>query len=295
MTVTIITGTSSGIGLATAIRLAKAGHKVYAGVRNPDSAENLRKVIDAGELPISMLEIDMMDEKSITDAVARVLAAEGQIDVLVNNAGIARGTSVEESPMSDVRAVFETNYFGVFALIQAVIPGMRERKTGTIVNVSSIAGRFVAPNNAVYASSKYALEALSESLALQLKPFNIRVAIIEPGVIATSFFENAAKAMGPPDTASPYFVHTRRIMKLFTTQTEKSAPTPPDAAAQAIENAITTNEPKLRYIVGDDAEMFLAARERVSDEEFMEAATIEDDEEYYDAMAEWLGEDLWRP
>ncbi|MBT3532720.1 MAG: SDR family oxidoreductase [Rhodospirillaceae bacterium] len=295
MTVTVITGTSSGIGLATAIRLAKAGHKVYAGVRNPDGADNLREVIDAGELPISMLEIDMMDESLIIDAVDRVLAAEGQIDVLVNNAGITQGTSVEETQMSVVRRVFETNYFGVFALTHAVIPGMRERKNGTIVNVSSIAGRFVFPTNAAYASSKYALEALSESLALQLKPFNIRVAIIEPGVTATSVFENAAKAMGPPDTASPYFVHTRRMIKLFTKQLGISALTPPDTVAQAIETAITTDTPKLRYVVGADAEMFWAARQRVSDEEYMEAASIEDDEDYYDAMTEMIGVDLWRP
>jgi len=139
MTVTVITGTSTGIGLATTLRLAKSGHRVYAGVRNPVAATELQAAIDAGAGAISMLEIDVNDEISVRTAIDRVLAAEGRIDVLINNAGIGRGGAVEETDMSAVRELFETNFFGLVAVTQAVLPGMRRQQSGTIVNVSSIA------------------------------------------------------------------------------------------------------------------------------------------------------------
>ena len=134
MTVTLITGSNSGIGLATVIRLAGAGHKVYAGVRNPDSAQKLAAAIAQSDGQIAMLELDVTVETSVGDAVAQVMSIEGQIDVLVNNAGIARGTSVEETPIAAVKELFETNFFGTVPVTQTVIPGMRERKSGTIVN-----------------------------------------------------------------------------------------------------------------------------------------------------------------
>jgi NAD(P)-dependent dehydrogenase (short-subunit alcohol dehydrogenase family) len=218
MTVTLITGTNSGIGLATVIRLAGAGHQVYAGVRNPDNAQNLAAAIAQGDGRISMLELDVTNETTIVDAVAQMLSIEGQVDVLINNAGISRGSSVEETPQSAVKELFETNFFGTVRLTQELIPGMRERKNGTIINMSSIDGRLATPNNAFYAASKFAVEAFSESLAAQLLPFNIRVAVIEPGFIATTIFENTAKAEEAHNPKSPYFVYTRRFMKLLAAQ-----------------------------------------------------------------------------
>ncbi len=295
MTVTVITGTSSGIGLATTIRLAKAGHKIYAGVRNPAGSDALNRAIEASQGAISLFEIDVSDEQSIADGIGKVLTAEGQIDVLVNNAGIGRGSSVEETSMQVVREIFETNFFGLVGVTKAVVPGMRQRQSGTIINISSIAGRLVTPSNAFYAATKYAVEAMSESLAAQMLPFNVRVALVEPGVIATSIFENAQNASEPPDLNSPYIMHMRRLMALFTTQLMKAAPTPPDLVAQIIEDAITTDAPKLRYLAGQDAEDLWQARQRVSDEDYMAFAAIEDDEAYYDAMKDWLGKDYFRP
>jgi NAD(P)-dependent dehydrogenase (short-subunit alcohol dehydrogenase family) len=295
MTVTLITGTNSGIGLATAIRLAGAGHQVYAGVRNPDSAQKLAAAIAQSEGRISMLELDVTNEATIGDAVAQVLSIEGHIDVLINNAGISRGTSVEETPLSAVRELFETNFFGTVRLTQELIPGMRERKSGTIVNMSSIDGRLATPNNAFYAASKFAVEAFSESLAAQLLPFNIRVAVIQPGFIATPIFENTAKAEEAHDPNSPYFVHTRRLMKLFAAQLGNDTPTTADDAARVIEHAISTETPKFRYLLGQDAELLAPARQRLTDEEWIEFEAIEDDELFYEASAKWLGVDLYRP
>ncbi len=293
MTVTLITGTSTGIGLATAIHLANAGHKVHAGVRNPDGATKLKNAIEQSDGKISLLEMDVQDEASITNAVAQVLSEDGQIDVLINNAGIARGTSVEETPMSTVRTVFETNFFGAVKLTQLIIPGMRERKSGTIINMSSIAGRYVSPINTFYASSKYALEAFSESLATQLAAFDIRVAIIEPGFIATPIFENTAKSQPTPGPDSPYYMHTKRHMNILAQQIVKFAPTPAEAVAEVIEHAITTDDPKLRYLSGGDAQLLLAARNNLSDEEYVRIVSVKDDEEYYAQSAKWLGLELF--
>jgi NADP-dependent 3-hydroxy acid dehydrogenase YdfG len=293
MTVTVITGTSTGIGLATTQRLAKSGHKVYAGVRNPAAATELQAAIDASDGRISMLEIDVNDEQSIKSAIDRVLGAEGRIDVLINNAGISRGSAIEETDLSAVRDLFETNFFGLVAVTQAVLPGMRQQQSGTIINVSSIAGRYVTPVNAFYAASKHAVEAFSESLAAQMSHFNVRVAIIEPGVIATAIFENSRNAQDAPDPNSPYAVHARRVAARFAKGLAEGV-TPPERAAEIIENAITTDDPKLRYLVGKDAEDLWAARQRVSDELYITNAAIEDDEEYFDAMQAMLGQDLFR-
>jgi NADP-dependent 3-hydroxy acid dehydrogenase YdfG len=294
MAVAFITGTSSGIGLATALRLASGGYEVYAGVRNPKTATALKQAIEKSGLQISIIQIDVMDEASIKHAVAKILSDKGQIDVLVNNAGIARGNSIEESDMAQIREMFETNFFGAVALMQAVLPGMRQRKSGTIINVTSIAGRFVSAGGGFYAASKFALEAVSESLALQVKRFNIRVAMIEPGVIATSIFENARNAQEAPNLQSPYAADGRRGMAFFMKQLTKPDVSQPDLVAETIETAIKTDNPKLRYLVGEDAKALWNGRQSVSDEEFLELSVLEDDEEYFDALERVYGQDLFR-
>ncbi len=190
MSVALITGTSTGIGLATAVTLARAGHSVYGAMRDPDgSGGELRALAEAEQLAITAVKIDVDDDASVADGIARVLAEAGRIDVLVNNAGIGGGGAVEEVKLADVRRIMETNFFGPLRCIQAVVPGMRERQAGCIVNISSIAGRIAAAPQAPYAASKWALEALGEVLAQEVKPFNIRVALIEPGIIATPIFK----------------------------------------------------------------------------------------------------------
>jgi NAD(P)-dependent dehydrogenase (short-subunit alcohol dehydrogenase family) len=175
MAIALVTGTSSGIGLATAVTLARGGHKVIATMRNVDRGDELRKIVLAETLPVTVTALNVDNDGSVSDTVDRVLVENGRIDILVNNAGVGGRGSVEEAPMEVFRQVMETNFFGGLRCIKAVIPSMRERRSGCIVNVSSVAGRIAAALGP-YAASKWAFEALSESLAQEMKgPFNSEV------------------------------------------------------------------------------------------------------------------------
>src|SRR5437899_1352247 len=175
MAIALVTGTSTGIGQATAVTLARGGHTVYATMRNPErGAGEIQEIAAQESLPLTVLPLDVNDDASVKAGVAQVLVQSGRVDVLVNNAGIGMHGSVEELPVADFKRAMETNFFGALRCIQAVVPGMRERRHGVIVNVSSVAGRFSSAPQAPYAASKWALEAASESLAQEVKPFGIR-------------------------------------------------------------------------------------------------------------------------
>jgi NAD(P)-dependent dehydrogenase (short-subunit alcohol dehydrogenase family) len=207
MAIALVTGTSSGIGLATAVTLARAGHKVIATMRNLGVASEIRRIVAAEELPVTVAGLDVDDSTSVNDAVAKTLAENGRIDLLVNNAGVpGGGRPVEEVPMDDFRQIMETNFFGALRCIKAVIPSMREHRHGCIVNVTSVAGRVASAAMGPYCASKWALEALSECLAQEVRPFNIRVAIIEPGFTETPIFGKVS----PAAENSPY-PHQRRL------------------------------------------------------------------------------------
>ena len=214
MPVALVTGTSTGIGFATALHLARHGHRVVATMRDLAKASPLQDAARAEGLPLVVRELDVTLPDSIERAVAATLAGEGPIDVLVNNAGIGGATPLELTPEAEHRAMFETNYWGAIRMIQAVLPSMRERRAGCIVNVTSIAGRIATPNQIAYSASKHALAAASEALAHEVHAFGIRVAIIEPGVVQTAIFENSAGATRY-DKTSPYRQIMRRNGKLF--------------------------------------------------------------------------------
>ena len=266
----LITGASSGIGLATALRFARGGHHVFAAVRSPEKADALHEAIGSG-LPLSIVRMDVNDDRSVAEALANVR----KLDVLVNNAGVGTSGPIERTPIDTAREVFETNYFGAIRVTQAVLPGMRERRRGAIINVTSVAGRFVAPAHGHYCASKFALEAASEALAYEVRPFGIRVAIIEPGVILTPIFGKQSVDMA---AMAPYETPVRRLLRYFESQLEN--PRPPELVAEAIENAAFTTEPRLRYLVGPDAEMLVRARSAATDEQWLEDVTVEDDAEY---------------
>jgi NAD(P)-dependent dehydrogenase (short-subunit alcohol dehydrogenase family) len=194
MATIVITGTSSGIGLATALELGRAGHKVYATMRNPARAPQLGEQVAHEALPVSILTMDIDSDQSVADCFAAIDRQVDSIDVLVNNAGIERHGSIEELPIEDFRAIMEPNYFGALRCIRRVVPGMRERKSGCIIRVTSVAGKIALPPLGGYAASKFALEALSEALAGELKPFGVRVAIVEPGIIETPMAHAIASA-----------------------------------------------------------------------------------------------------
>lgn len=284
MAVVIVTGTSTGIGLATAVHFARAGHDVNAAVRNPDTAGELKTAIAKERLPIRVVTIDVDDASSVQRGVREVLDRAGRIDVLVNNAGIGGGGPIEDVPVDWAKTLFETNYFGVIRMVQAVLPTMREQRSGTIVNISSIAGRVSIAGHGHYCAVKHALEAASEALAQEVQGFGIRVAIVEPGVVMTPIFTKA-KRFANPD--SPYIEHVRRLL-LFYQMQSKVASQPADAAA-VIYEAATTKTPRLRWHVGEDARLLDEGRRRMSDEEFIAGARPMPDAEYIEQMARRFG------
>jgi NAD(P)-dependent dehydrogenase (short-subunit alcohol dehydrogenase family) len=270
MAIAVVTGSSTGIGLATAATLARAGHTVYATMRNPKTGgEELRKIAEREHLPLRIAALDVDSDESVRKAFAKILAEAGRIDVLVNNAGIPAMGAIEETPIAAFRATMETNYFGTLRCIQAVVPGMRERRSGCIVNVTSVAGRLSVAPQAAYSSSKFALEAASEALAQEMKAFGVRVAIVEPGVIATAIF---GKVQPPP--ADSNYPHARRIYELFKTSLEN--PVSPYVVGETIREIVESGSWKLRYPVGPDAEGFFAWRASMSDEEWVELGAISD-------------------
>ena len=177
----LVTGTSAGIGLQTAIVMGRAGHTVYATMRNLERGVALRAVVEKERLPISILTMDVDSDESVDAATSAIRAQTGTIDALVNNAGIERTGSIEGLAFDDFKAAMETNYFGAIRTIRAWLPDMRTRRNGCIINVSSVAGRISCSPLTACAASKFALEAFSEGLAQEVKPFNVRVAIVQPG------------------------------------------------------------------------------------------------------------------
>jgi NAD(P)-dependent dehydrogenase (short-subunit alcohol dehydrogenase family) len=284
MAVVLITGCSSGIGLATALHFARLGHDVHAGVRKPAAATELSTAIAAEKLPIRPVALDVDDAASVTAAVSEVLAHAGRIDVLVNNAGIGGGGAIEDVPVDWAKTLFETNYFGVIRTIQAVLPGMREQRSGAIVNVSSIGGLVSIAGHGHYCAVKHALEAASEALAQEVIAFGIRVAIVEPGVVVTPIFSKARRFADP---ASPYAVHVRRLL-LFS-QMQMKTPSQPADVARVIHDAVMTSEPKLRYLVGEDARLIAAGRQRLSDEEYVTIGREMSDDAYLQLMRQRYG------
>lgn len=285
MAIALVTGTSSGIGLATAVTLARGGHRVVATMRNLDGAGELRKIVSAERLPIALAALNVDDDASVTDTVGKVLAENGSIDVLVNNAGVSTGGgSVEEVPIGAFREVMETNFFGGLRCIKAVIPSMRERRQGCIVNVTSVAGRVAMAPQAAYAASKWAFEALSECLAQEMKAFSVRVVIIEPGVIATPIFSKGR----PIPKDSPY-PHLRRLRALFNASLAK--PTSPYVVGEKIREIVESDSWQLRYPIGPDAGPFLKWRASKTDEEMVNLGA-ESDSDYKVRVKREFGIDL---
>ena len=278
----LITGCSSGIGLATALRFAGSGHRVYAGARRPDEAAELRSV--EGLTPV---RLDVDSDDSVREAVG----ITGAVDVLVNNAGIGGGGPVELGDLARAKRTFETNYFGAVRMIQAVLPAMRQRGSGVIVNVTSMAGRIALPAHSHYCASKFALDALSEGLAAEVWPFGIRVAIIEPGVILTPIFAKSRTMR--LEELHPYERPVRRLRALFASRLQE--PTLPDAVAEAIEHAVTTDNPRLRYLVGEDAEALTRMRACMADEDWIRLHSIEDDSEFFRAFNDAAMKTIYSP
>ncbi|HEX5726804.1 MAG TPA: SDR family oxidoreductase [Longimicrobiaceae bacterium] len=233
--VALVTGTSSGIGRATAERLARRGWRVYGGSRSTP----------AGETAFAPLVLDVDRDESVAEAVAGILAREGRIDAVVNAAGYGIAGAVEDTSVEEARAQFETNVLGVLRVVQAVLPGMRARRAGAIVNVSSIAGTVGVPFQGFYAASKFALEGMTESLRMELRPFGVRVMLIEPGDTVTRFRRVRTAASQVNET---YREYCDRVLAL--TEAEEARGVPPERVARLIERVLRIRRPRLRYTEG---------------------------------------------
>jgi NAD(P)-dependent dehydrogenase (short-subunit alcohol dehydrogenase family) len=275
MATVLITGTSKGIGYETALAFARSGHQVYATMRNPSQSPALAETALQENLPITISAMDVDSDESVAGAITSILK-NGPIDVLVNNAGVEAVGSVEELPLAEFRAIMETNYFGALRCIQAVVPQMRQRQSGCIINVSSVAGRISNPPLTSYCASKWALEALSEGLAAEMKTFNVRVAIIQPGIIDTAM----ARRIGDPDTESLYR-QTARFSELFSSGLKNSAS--PTLVASKILEIAENGSWQLRHPVGPDAQPLLNFRSQITDEDWI-AVNAGDDATFFERL-----------
>ena len=285
MSVALVTGSSTGIGQATAAALARKGFVTYAAMRNPAAAAPLTAIAASENVRIVPIEMDVDSDASVEAAVGSMLKAEGRVDVLVNNAGIGGGSHVEDTPLEAFRQVMETNYFGVLRCTKAVVPSMREQRSGCIVNISSLAGQMAVGSHAAYSASKWAVEGLSECLAQEMKPFGVRVAIVEPGVIMTPIF---TKAEAP--NAATHYPHARRMGALFTAALTKQF-SPPEVVADIIAGIATGDSWRLRYPAGADAEAGIAWRKSVSDEAFIDS-NADSDAAFAASMKAAMGFDI---
>lgn len=277
--VAVVTGSSSGIGFETSLVLAKNGFVTYATMRNLGKSNKIIELKQKKKLPLEVLKLDVTDDKSIKEAIGKIAnEQQGTIDVLVNNAGYGLLGPLEELSIQEFKEQFEANVFGVIRVIQEILPIMRKQRRGTIVNISSVAGRMGFPLTSAYVSSKFALEGLSESIAYELEPFGINVVLVEPGVIKTNFDSNlkigknvsttTATATTTSDRSSPYADITEKRIAAFRPRFENASP--PIEVAKVILNVITSKnvQPGSRYLVGNDAFKLMEIRKNKSDKEF---------------------------
>lgn len=276
----LITGTSKGIGLETALTFGRAGYKVFATMRNPEKASAFKQKIKNESLDVNIYKMDVDSDASVKQCMDAIIQKHGSVDVLVNNAGIERHGSIEEMPIDDFQAVMNTNYLGVLRCTKALLPQMRQNKKGCIINIASVAGHISNSPLGAYAASKFALEAVSEALAQEVKPFNIKVAIIEPGIINTDM----ATDISVDDTS--IYPHSKRLAGLFSASLK--TPTAPTLVADKILEVAESKNWKLRHPVGPDAEPFIAWRASMSDEQWVDWNAT-NDEDWYNSVERDFG------
>ncbi|MCV0431153.1 SDR family oxidoreductase [Nitrosopumilus sp.] len=262
--VALVTGSSSGIGLETALSLAREGYHTFASMRDVKKSGELKHAAEKENLPIEVIELDVDKEESIISAIKKIIEDSGRLDVLVNNAGYGQFGCTEDLAVDDFRKQFETNFFSIVRIIQEVAPIMRKQNSGKIINISSVVGRMGLPGSPAYISSKFALEGLGECLRYELGQFGIKTTMIEPGVIKTNFF-NSMKV--PESKIDPkYKTLTDNILAGLKMMVEMG--TAPSQVADVVMKAIHDDEMLPRYVVGTDAAMFMEAKKMKTDLEF---------------------------
>ncbi|MFC5450355.1 SDR family oxidoreductase [Paenibacillus aestuarii] len=257
--VALVTGASSGFGMLTSIALAKNGYYVIATMRDPAKQSPLLALAEGAgiEQRLEIMQVDVTVHESIDRAVGEVIRKHGRIDVLVNNAGYAIGGYVEDVPMEAWKEQLETNVFGVIAAAKAVLPHMRAQASGCIINLSSVSGLTAYPGFAPYSTSKFAIEGFSESLRLEMKPYGVRVVLVEPGAYRTDIWSKGFAGVYTTE-ASPYWSRLSKLLQMVK-QTAGSAPDPQEVA-DAIVSIAGRSRPKLRYPLGRGVRLGLWSR-----------------------------------
>ena len=270
MAVVLITGSSTGFGKLAALEFARRGDTVYASMRNTAKGDALVSEAKAANLTVNVVALDVANRASVDAAVASVIKEAGRIDVLVSNAGVGIHGPIEDCDDDEIHAVLETNVLGVIRAARAVAPHMRAQKSGTIINVGSLAGKVSAPFGGVYSASKHAVEALSDALYFELHPFGVRVVVVEPGGFETEFGANRILARRFNE-GSPYVEYEQRFnassSKLPGADQRESA----QKVADVIVDAAKSDAPKRRYLVGQDAQTIGGLAKQMSDEDFEKA------------------------
>ncbi len=271
MDIAFVTGSSSGIGFETALRLAKSGFKVYAAMRNPDRSPELGNRALKEKLPIEVVKMDVTDLEEVQRTFATVFDKEGHLDILVNNAGIGGHGAIEEAPLSLFRQIMETNYFGTLHCIKQVLPSMRERKKGHILNVTSLAGTMASAFHGPYSASKFAVESLSECLAQELLPYRVRVSIIQPGVIETPIFKKG-------DTSTHVQTNYHRLHRFYLNfKNGLKLKNPPSVVAKRVLKVIRNPLAPFRNPSGLGAYGALEYRKKMTDEEWIQLGNLSDE------------------
>ena len=261
--IALVTGASSGIGLDTAFRLLEKGFVVYGAARR---IELIKPIEEKGG---KVLSLDLTDKTSIHNCVQTILEKEGRIDLLVNNAGFGLGGAIEDVPVDEARRQFEVNVFGLAEITKEVLPAMRKQHSGKIINISSIAGRFSSPFLGWYHATKYSVEAFSDALRLEVKPFGIKVVIIEPGMIKTPWGVIAAKNMRTYSQSSDYAKFADNVASYYEKNyAEDGRISEPSGISKTIVKAAMKNNPKIRYNVGTGSKAILFLKRIFSDSLF---------------------------
>ncbi|GKS60871.1 short-chain dehydrogenase/reductase [Candidatus Nitrosocosmicus sp.] len=264
--VAIVTGSSSGIGFETSLLLARSGYVTFATMRDLRKGGLLKKIAIKEEIPLTVSPLDVTDQYSVSKGIGSIFRKAGRIDILINNAGYGLTGAFEDLSIEEIRSQYETNFFGLIRTTQAVLPIMRDQKSGIIINISSGLGRFGIATNSAYVSSKFAVEGLTESISYELEPFGIRTIIIEPGIIKTNFLNSSKLARKARDPNSPYKNFMQNSEKGINKLNESGQD--PGIVANIIKESIEDTNPRLRYLAGKDVEQIMEIKNKLSDEDF---------------------------
>ena len=266
--VAVVTGSSGGIGLATSLALARSGYLTYATMRNLAKRNSIQSLAEKQHLPIRTVQLDVTDENSVKNAIQSILSESEGIDLLVNNAGYGLTGAFEDIGIDEIKALYETNLFGVIRVTQGVLPIMRKQGSGRIINISSGAGRIGYPGGSAYVSSKFALEGLTESMAYEIEQFGIKAVLVEPGFVRTNFGENMVIAKKAQDPNSPYSQMMIQMSSSSVRSRMVENASDADLVASVVVEAATAKEPNFRYLAGKDVQQLVTAKKSMSDEEF---------------------------